>query len=159
MKLAHWLKKQETKPPSVSGSSSSHTRHVAGEFFVARSVLTVELKFGMNVFGNSACALKSNQNWRWRLLPGGSLLVLECSSSLNAVCLNRLSFVLNFSSVHKHAELHYTYKRIDLCLMALRNRIIQNSLTQGRDVLFLWIGSRAPLIFPFMCKVKRWNMS
>lgn len=96
-----------------------------------------------------------NQNWHERVLPGGSLLVPECSSSLDrdaAVCLNRQSFLLKFSSEYKHAELDYTHKRIDLRLMALRKRIIHNSLAQ--DLLFLWIGSRTPLIFPFVCKLK-----
>lgn len=86
---------------------------------------------GMDVFGSTTCVLNSNQKWHERVLPGGSLLVPGCSSSLGpaaAVCVN---FSLNFSSVHKHAELDYAYQRIDLRLTALRNRIIQNSLTQG----------------------------
>lgn len=127
------------------------------------SLLTVKLRFRMIVFGNSTCVLNSNPKWHWRVLPGGSLLVAECSSSSlgggAAVCPNRLNTgsLLNFSSVHKHAELSYAYKRIDLRLMALRSRIIPNSLTQGtqgRDFLFLWTGSRTALIFPFMCKWK-----
>lgn len=70
-----------------------------------------------------------------RPLPGGSRLAPGCSSFLDGACW----------IVHQYINRLTTPPTGWIT-------IIQNSLTRGR--LLLWIGSRSPLIFSFICKLK-----
>lgn len=98
--------------------------------------------------GNTTRVLSSNPNYYSRVLPGASLLVPESGSSLD-----RDAFLLNFSSVHKNAELDYTSRSIDL-----RNGFKEagnSEFIDTRQTCFSFeLAPQAPFIFPFKCKLK-----